>query len=52
MGVTRNLGKAERVVRVVIGIILIAVGFALSGVWKVLSLAVGIGLMLTSLMGY
>ena len=52
MGVTRNIGKAERVVRVVIGIILIAVGFALSGVWKPISIVVGIGLMLTSLMGY
>jgi hypothetical protein len=52
MDMARNLGKGERMIRLLIGIVLIPLGFALTGIWKICAIVVGLGLILTSLMGY
>jgi ABC-type transport system involved in multi-copper enzyme maturation permease subunit len=48
-----NVGGVDRVVRLVVGIVLLALGiFAISGVWQWLSIIVGAILLLTSLISF
>jgi uncharacterized membrane protein YccF (DUF307 family) len=50
--VMKNVGRGEGILRVVLGIILILLGFFLSGFWMLLSVVVGGILMLAAIIGY
>jgi hypothetical protein len=63
MAISKNVGKGERVARIILGAILIPAGFSLADLWKieqdagimigcVITLTVGVCLILTSLVGY
>jgi hypothetical protein len=52
MAISKNVAKVERVIRIVLGIILILWGFSLSGFWRPASIVVGVLLMLTAFIGY
>jgi len=48
-----NMGSTDRIIRVVVGVILVAVGFFyLSGVWGIVLGVVGIILLATSAIGW
>ncbi len=52
MAIAKNEGKVERIVRIIIGVILIPLGFILTGFWRPASIIVGALLILTALVGY
>ncbi len=52
MAITRNVAKIERIVRTVLGVALIPLGFSLIGFWKPLSIVAGGALVLTAFVGY
>jgi hypothetical protein len=52
MALARNVGKAEQIVRIIIGVGLILLGFVLTGFWGPAALVVGAVLVLTALVGY
>ena len=52
MGIAKNVFGVERTGRIVLGIILIPLGFFLSGLWQVLSILAGAGFLLSGLFGY
>lgn len=52
MAISKNVAKAERVVRIILGAVLIPAGFSLAGLWKPLSIVLGVYLIFTSLVGY
>jgi hypothetical protein len=52
MAISKNVGKGERVARIILGAILIPAGFSLAGLWKPLSIVLGAFLILTSFVGY
>ena len=52
MAVAKNVAKGEKVIRVILGVILIALGLFLPGFWKPLSIVVGAALLVTAFAGY
>ena len=53
MAIRKNVAKAERPVRMIVGIVLIPLGFVLTGgLWKPLCILVGVSLILTAFVGY
>jgi hypothetical protein len=52
MAITKNVPKIERVIRIILGIALIPLGFTVTGLWMPLSIVVGVSLMLTAFVGY
>jgi len=52
MAIAKNVAKGEKVIRFVVGVILLFLGFLLPGYWKPLSLIVGGLLLVTAFVGY
>ncbi len=52
MVITNNVVRGERILRVILGVMLILFGFFLAGFWKLLSIVVGGLLVLTAIVGY
>jgi len=52
MADVKNLAQNERTIRVILGGILIIVGFLLPGFWKPLSLVLGLCLLYTAFVAY
>ncbi len=52
MAIIKNIAKVEKLVRIISGIILIPLGFVLTGFWKPVSIAVGAWLVVTAFVGY
>jgi hypothetical protein len=52
MAVVKNLARAERIIRAILGVVLIVVGFYLHGFWKPLSYVVGLLLLFTAFVAY
>ena len=52
MAADKNLAGSERVIRAILGGILIVLGFFLPGFWKPLSLVLGLGLLFTAFVAY
>lgn len=52
MVITKNVVSGERILRVILGVMLILFGFFLAGFWKPLSIVVGGLLVLTAIVGY
>ncbi len=52
MAITKNVVRGERILRAIIGVILILFGFFLAGFWKPLSIVVGGLLALTAIVGH
>ncbi len=52
MAISKNVAKAERLVRIILGIIFILLGFSLTGFWRPASIVVGVLLLLTAFVGY
>jgi predicted phage tail protein len=52
MAISKNVAGVERTGRIVLGIILILLGFFLSGLWKPLFIAGGAALIFTATVGY
>ena len=52
MAIRKNVPKIERVIRIIIGVALIPLGFSLIGFWKPLSIVVVVLLVLTAFVGY
>ncbi len=52
MAITKNVPKTEGIVRIVLGVALIPLGYSLTGLWMPLSMAAGILLMFTAFFGY
>jgi hypothetical protein len=52
MAITRNVGRGEGILRVILGVILVIVGFFLAGFLKPLSIIVGGIVILTAIVGH
>jgi len=52
MVTSKNVSKVERVIRIILGIILVLWGFSMSGLWRPASIIVGVLLLLTAFIGY
>jgi hypothetical protein len=52
MEVSKNVAKVERVIRIILGIILILWGFSVGGFWGPASIVVGVLFLLTASVGY
>jgi hypothetical protein len=52
MAIVKNVARGERSVRFILGVILIGLGFFLTGFWKPLFVIVGICFMITGFVGY
>lgn len=52
MAITRNVGRGEGILRVILGAILVILGFFLAGFLKPLSIIVGGVVILTAIVGY
>ena len=52
MAIPKNVPKIERVIRTVLAVILIPLGFSLTGFWKPLSIIAVVFLVLTAFVGY
>ena len=52
MGISKNVGGLERTGRIVLGIILIPLGFFQPGLWKPLFIVGGVSFILTAFVGY
>jgi len=52
MAKVKNLVKGERILRIILGIILIIVGFYVPGFWKPLSFVLGLGFLFTAYVAY
>ncbi len=52
MAITRNVGRGEGIVRVILGVILIILGFFLTGFLKPISIIVGGIVILTAIVGH
>ncbi|MGC8202809.1 YgaP family membrane protein [Aliiroseovarius sp. PTFE2010] len=49
---TKNVGRTDRIIRAIIGVVLLIVFFSLAaGVWKWLALIVGLVLLVTAALG-
>ena len=52
MADVKNLARNERIIRAILGVILIIVGFYVHGFWKPLSLVVGLCFLFTAFVAY
>jgi hypothetical protein len=52
MKINQNLARSEKTARIVLGMILVPIGFFLSGLWQVLFIVAGLGFFLSGLFGY
>jgi hypothetical protein len=52
MATVKNLPKTERIIRTILGIVLIIVGFYVHGFWKPLSLVLGLCFLFTAFVAY
>ncbi|MDY6987075.1 MAG: DUF2892 domain-containing protein [Thermodesulfobacteriota bacterium] len=52
MKINQNLAGSEKTARIVLGVILVPVGFFLSGLWQVLFILAGLAFFLSGLLGY
>ena len=52
MGINQNVAGVEKTARIVLGIILILLGFFVPGIWKTLFIVAGVVLLVTGLAGY
>ena len=52
MGIAKNVAGVEKTGRIVLGMILVPVGFFLSGLWQLLFILAGVSFILTALVGY
>ena len=52
MGIGKNVAGVERTGRIVLGVILIPLGFFLPGLWKALCIIAGVAFILTAFVGY
>ena len=52
MAIRKNVAKREKEVRIVVGVMLIPMGFFLTGVWKLLCILAGVSLIITAFIGY
>jgi len=52
MAITRNVGRGEGILRVILGVILVILGLFLAGFLKPLSIIVGGVVILTAIVGY
>ena len=52
MGIAKNVAGVEKTGRIVLGMILVPVGFFLSGLWQLLFILAGAGFLLSGLLGY
>jgi sulfite exporter TauE/SafE len=52
MASVKNLPKIERIIRTILGIFLIIVGFYVHGFWKPLSLVLGLCFLFTAFIAY
>lgn len=52
MADVKNLAQNERIIRVILGVVLIVVGFLVPGFWKPLSLVLGLCLLYTAFVAY
>jgi hypothetical protein len=52
MAIAKNVGKSEQIGRIIIGVVLILLGFVLTGWWGPVSIVVGAVLVVTALVGY
>jgi hypothetical protein len=52
MAEVTNLAKNERIIRIILGVVLIIVGFALHGFWKPLLLFLGLCFLFTAYISY
>lgn len=52
MEITKNVVKVERLIRIVLGIIFVLLGFSLTGFWRPASIVAGVLLLLTAFIGY
>jgi hypothetical protein len=52
MAIAKNVGKVEQIIRIIIGVVLMLLGFVLTGFWRPASIVVGVLLVLTALVGY
>ena len=50
--VKANEGTVDRVVRVIVGIVLVVLGVYMQSLWRILPVIVGIALIVTGIMGY
>ncbi len=52
MAITKNVPQIERVIRIVLGVVLIPLGFSLTRLWMPLSIVAGVFLLFTAFVGY
>lgn len=52
MAIAKNVARGERILRIILGLVLILLGIFLAGFWKPLSIGVGGFLVLTAIVGY
>ena len=52
MEISKNVARVERVIRIILGIILVLDSFLLTGLWRLASIIVGVSLLLTAFVGY
>ncbi len=52
MGISKNVRGVEKTGRLVLGVILIPLGFFLTGLWKLLFIGGGAAFILTAFVGY
>jgi hypothetical protein len=52
MAEAKNLVRNERIIRAILGIVLIIVGFFVHGFWKPLSLVLGLCFLFTAFVAY
>ncbi len=52
MAFSQNIKKTEKIIRVVLGVVLVPLGLSLTGLWQLLSIVAGISLVLTAAVGY
>ena len=52
MATVKNLPRTERIIRAILGVILIIVGFFVHGFWKPLSLVLGLCFLFTAYIAY
>jgi len=52
MAEVKNLVKGERIFRIILGSVLIIVGFYVHGFWKALSLVLGLCFLFTAFVAY
>ena len=52
MAMTKNVAKGEKVFRIILGVILMPLGFFMTGFWKPVTITAGALLVITAFGGY